>query len=62
LVSENQKSNFVDYNRQNKKNEKVEESDGIISSFEFKWGEKSKLKVPALFTNTYPDTEATLIK
>ncbi|HCE57905.1 MAG TPA: ATPase [Prolixibacteraceae bacterium] len=39
----------------------IEESDGKINAFEFKWGEKPRFKVPAPFTTTYPEAEVTLI-
>ncbi len=39
----------------------IEEFDGKLHAYEFKWGENSKLKFPKTFTNTYPDAEINLI-
>ncbi len=39
----------------------VEEYDGKLHAYEFKWGVNSKLKFPKTFTNTYPDAEINLI-
>jgi hypothetical protein len=34
----------------------VEESDGEITAFEFKWNPKAKVNIPAIFVNTYSAT------
>lgn len=34
----------------------IEECDGQLSAFEFKWNPKSKAKLPRSFTETYPTT------
>jgi len=34
----------------------VEESDGKITAFEFKWNPKAKVNIPAIFVNTYSAT------
>lgn len=34
----------------------IEEEDGILRTFEFKWNSKSKNKQPKIFTETYPNT------
>ncbi len=39
----------------------IEESDGILNAFEFKWKSQKKLKPSATFTNAYPDSEFKLI-
>ncbi len=39
----------------------IEEYDGKLHAYEFKWGEHSKLKIPKTFTNAYPDAEIKLI-
>lgn len=31
----------------------IEEKDGIITAYEFKWQAKSKIKIPKNFTTTY---------
>lgn len=33
----------------------MEDTDGILHAFEFKWGAKSKARMPATFSNAYPD-------
>lgn len=38
----------------------IEEQNGSLNAFEFKWGE-TKFKIPSSFTNIYPDTEVKLI-
>ena len=35
----------------------VEENNGIITGFEFKWKAKKKLKLPKTFVNAYNATE-----
>jgi len=39
----------------------IEETDGILKAFEFKWSENTKYKVPKAFSNSYPDTAVDLI-
>ncbi len=39
----------------------IEESDGILSAYEFKWNPKSKRKVPAIFLKTYSDSKSEII-
>lgn len=34
----------------------IEETNGKLSAFEFKWNEKAKVKFPKTFTNNYPET------
>ncbi len=34
----------------------IEEQDGVLKGFEFKWNPKSKNKIPKLFTDTYPNS------
>lgn len=34
----------------------IEESDGKISAYEFKWADKIKNKIPTTFLNAYPDS------
>lgn len=70
LISERRKK--IEYNslyrstyfwRTNRKQEidYIEEYDGKLYAYEFKWGVKQKLKVSKTFTNTYPDAEVRLI-
>ncbi len=39
----------------------LEEADGNINAFEFKWGNKTKLKIPKTFTETYKEAQVKLI-
>jgi len=39
----------------------VEEMDGIMTAYEFKWSSTSKWKVSKTFTNAYPDAEVEMI-
>jgi len=39
----------------------IEEADGKINAFEFKWNATARLKVPSSFSNSYPDAEFTII-
>ena len=39
----------------------IEESDGKMTAFEFKWNPSKKAKVTKVFTNAYPDTEVKVI-
>ncbi|MCK4676653.1 MAG: ATP-binding protein [Bacteroidales bacterium] len=39
----------------------IEDRDGVINAYEFKWGEKNHLKFPLTFTKAYPDAKTSLI-
>ena len=39
----------------------IEEYDGKLHAYEFKWGGHAKLKIPKTFKNAYPDAEIKLI-
>ena len=39
----------------------IEEYDGKLYAYEFKWGQNSKYKFPKTFKNTYPDADINLI-
>lgn len=39
----------------------IEERDGTLYAFEFKWGEKTKAKFPRVFRETYPEHETAVI-
>jgi len=39
----------------------LEERDGLIHAFEFKWGDSSKAKLPLSFSNAYPDHSFLLV-
>ncbi|MBE0648965.1 MAG: ATP-binding protein [Bacteroidales bacterium] len=39
----------------------IEEYEGRLHAFEFKWNPKRKGKIPAAFLNAYPDNEASII-
>lgn len=39
----------------------IEEEDGILKTFEFKWNSKNKSKQPKIFMETYPDTTYNVI-
>ena len=39
----------------------VEESNGIITAYEFKWNPKSKVKIPKLFLEAYAGSEYKMI-
>lgn len=65
LVSERMKRN--EYNgfygtswfwrtQQQKEIDYVEEEDGVLSTFEFKWNVKTKVKMPAQFLEAYPNS------
>lgn len=66
LVSErikhlNYSGKWVNYwywrTRDQKEIDFVEETDGIIKTYEFKWNPKSKIKKPVKFLETYPGSE-----
>ncbi len=39
----------------------IEEQDGILSAFEFKWNAHAKAKIPTTFTKTYPESQIQVI-
>lgn len=39
----------------------IEERDGRLHAFEFKWNRKAKLKIPTTFTQNYPDAATTFV-
>lgn len=39
----------------------IEEEDGVLKTFEFKWNSKNKSKQPKIFMETYPDTTYNVI-
>ena len=39
----------------------IEEEDGMLRTYEFKWSGKSKAKQPQLFASTYPDSPFTVV-
>jgi predicted AAA+ superfamily ATPase len=39
----------------------IEEKDGQLSAYEFKWAEKKTNKLPATFLNAYPDASSTFV-
>jgi hypothetical protein len=39
----------------------VEEEDGILSAFEFKWGKAEKVRIPRTFTQNYPEVITKII-
>lgn len=39
----------------------VEEENGVLKTYEFKWNDQAKNKVPKLFLNTYPTSSFTVI-
>ena len=39
----------------------LEEADGQLSSFEFKWNPKAKAKIPLAFLNAYPNSTTKII-
>ena len=39
----------------------IEEYDGKLHAYEFRWGGHAKLKIPKTFKNAYPDAEIKLI-
>ena len=39
----------------------LEDRDGIIHAFEFKWGDSEKAKLPLTFSNAYPDHSFQLV-
>ena len=39
----------------------IEEGDGVISAFEFKWNDKAKKKIPLTFMKAYPNAISYLI-
>lgn len=70
MISERQK--YLVYNnkwancwywrtKEQKEIDYIEEEDGRISAFEFKWNPKIKTKQPGSFKNAYPDSEFTVI-
>ncbi len=70
LVSERMK--FLHYNGQyanryfwrNQSQQEIdylEEQDGLIHAFEFKWGDSEKAKLPLTFSNAYPDHSFQLV-
>lgn len=40
----------------------LEEADGVLSAWEFKWGRKAKARVPAAFSKAYPEHRFEVIK
>lgn len=70
LVSERMKYNiyhklwnnrFFWRTKEQKEIDYIEESDGKISAFEFKWNEKKKVKTHQMFTKAYPEAEFNVI-
>ena len=70
LVSErikylNYSSSWANYwywrTKEQKEIDFIEESDGKINSYEFKWNPNSKIKKPKLFLNTYKDASFNVI-
>jgi uncharacterized protein len=70
LVSERMKYNayhqywkncFFWRTKEKKEIDFLEESDGKLSAFEFKWNENKKVKMPQMFTKAYPDSELKVI-
>lgn len=70
MISERVKSN--DYKRnyaqlffwrtqQQQEIDLIEEKDGSITAYEFKWNEKKKVSLPAIFQKNYPDTAFKII-
>jgi len=70
IISERMK--FIHYNRlfanryfwrtyQQNEVDYIEEREGKLFAFEFKWNKKSKRKFPKLFENTYPESKNELI-
>ena len=39
----------------------IEERDGMLYAYEFKWNERKKAKLPEIFTKTYPNSETQVI-
>lgn len=39
----------------------IEERDGTLYAYEFKWNERKKTKLPEIFTSTYPNSETQVI-
>ncbi|MFO7811267.1 MAG: ATP-binding protein [Candidatus Delongbacteria bacterium] len=39
----------------------IEERDGTLYAYEFKWNERKKAKLPEIFTSTYPNSETDVI-
>lgn len=39
----------------------IEERDGTLYAYEFKWNERKKTKLPDIFTSTYPNSETQVI-
>jgi predicted AAA+ superfamily ATPase len=39
----------------------IEEGDGQLSAYEFKWNPQAKTKVPGQFTKGYPDSTFTVV-
>lgn len=39
----------------------IEETDGLLRAFEFKWNPAKKVTIPSTFTNTYPNSETRII-
>jgi len=70
LVSERRKANAI-YGRyastwfwrtaQQQEIDYLEDQDGILRAFEFKWSTKAKAKFPKTFTSNYPDHLLTLV-
>ena len=44
-------------NQQQKEIDLIEEMDGHLTAFEFKWNEKKKATIPAAFEKSYPNTD-----
>jgi predicted AAA+ superfamily ATPase len=70
LVSERRKANVIHgryastwfwRTAQQQEIDYLEDLDGILRAFEFKWSTKAKAKFPKTFTSNYPDHELTLV-
>lgn len=70
LVSERIK--FIEYNqkwvnywywrtKEQQEIDFIEESDGQLTAYEFKWNPKAKVKIPSSFHNNYPDAQFKVI-
>ena len=70
LVSERIKflsNNYISVNKyfwrttQQQEIDYIEDQDGIISAYEFKWGLAKKTRFPRTFLNAYPESETSMI-
>ena len=48
-------------NQQQQEIDYIEDRDGVLHAFEFKWSTSGKTKIPAAFSKTYPDHTFKLI-